>query len=91
MAKLAVPEQHRRRGFGRLLMLWAQKQARENMQISSISLSALPEAVKFYQRLGFKKLHEITSKDDELALFPGQVYMELSTRRGKKPKSGGRR
>lgn len=79
VAKLAVPEVHRRRGFGRQLMLWAANKAKEDRQLSCMSLSALPQAVPFYKRLGFKQLHMITEQDDESALFPGQVYMELRT------------
>lgn len=83
VAKIAVPSALRRHGFGRQLMMWGMLAAKRDQQIGCISLSALPQAVSFYQRLGFKKMHEITAKDDENALFPGQVYMELKMKKSR--------
>lgn len=89
VAKIAVPGELRRHGFGRQLMSWALQTAKKDPQIGCISLSSLPQAVTFYQRLGFKRLHEITAKDEN-ALFPGQVYMEQKIRRNKKGPRGRR-
>jgi len=93
VAKLAVPGIYRRRGYGRVLMQGLIAQAKQLPEIDTVSLASLPEAITFYQRLNFRKLHTITAKDDANCYFPGQVYMELQTRsRGApKPKKGGRK
>jgi len=85
IAKLAVPESFRRRGYGRQLVQWSVDWAKTQPDIKSVALSSLAGAVTFYQRLGFKKLHEITAKDktdDDDPYFPGQMYMECRIRRG---------
>eukprot|EP00928_Gymnodinium_smaydae_P048003 TRINITY_DN32052_c0_g1_i1.p1 TRINITY_DN32052_c0_g1~~TRINITY_DN32052_c0_g1_i1.p1 ORF type:complete len:298 (-),score=43.24 TRINITY_DN32052_c0_g1_i1:404-1243(-) len=90
IAKLAVPETYRRRGFGRVMIQWAVQHAKSLRDIRCVCLSSLAEAVPFYQRLGFKRIFDITAKnkeeDDEL--IPGQVYMELRTKKGGGNKSG---
>lgn len=80
--KLAVPEQYRRHGCGKLLMLGLVQQAKQLPEIDRLSLASLAGAISFYQRLGFKKLHTITEKDATDTAFPGQVYMELRTKGG---------
>lgn len=80
--KLAVPEQYRRHGYGKLLMLGLVQQAKQLPEIDRVSLASLAGAISFYQRLGFKKLHTITEKDATDTAFPGQVYMELRTKGG---------
>jgi len=89
ISKLAVPEDHRRRGYGRDMIMWAAQfaKSRKEKDISCISLSSLPTSVKFYQRLNFKYIFEITAKhqQDDDELVEGQVYMELAVR-----KHGGR-
>eukprot|EP00931_Biecheleriopsis_adriatica_P032821 TRINITY_DN19103_c0_g3_i1.p1 TRINITY_DN19103_c0_g3~~TRINITY_DN19103_c0_g3_i1.p1 ORF type:complete len:255 (+),score=62.69 TRINITY_DN19103_c0_g3_i1:55-819(+) len=95
VSKLAVPDRYRRRGYGRIMMQGLVQQAKQLPEIETVSLSSLPDAITFYQRLGFKRLHVITAKDATDTFFPGQVYMELRTpnRGGKKsaPKPGQRR
>eukprot|EP00747_Dinoflagellata_sp_TGD_P030244 gnl/TRDRNA2_/TRDRNA2_134495_c0_seq2.p1 gnl/TRDRNA2_/TRDRNA2_134495_c0~~gnl/TRDRNA2_/TRDRNA2_134495_c0_seq2.p1 ORF type:complete len:376 (+),score=94.26 gnl/TRDRNA2_/TRDRNA2_134495_c0_seq2:145-1272(+) len=83
VAKIAVPEAYRKRGFGRRLVKWAIDYTKALPDINHCSLASLPEAVNFYKRLGFKKMHEITAKtaEEEEDLFPGQIYMELRTRK----------
>jgi len=79
ISKLAVPEGHRRRGYGQILIQWVVQYAQGLSDISHVGLSSLAEAIKFYQRLGFKKIFDLTPKnvDDDEEFFPGQVYMEL--------------
>jgi len=91
VAKLAVPECFRRRGYGRVLVLAIVQHAKLLNEINCIGLAALPDAVTFYQRLGFKRMHEITAKDaaEDSDLFPGQIYMEFAMR--KKRGGGGSR
>jgi ribosomal protein S18 acetylase RimI-like enzyme len=82
IAKLAVPAEFRGSGFGRLIMDEVIKSAKQQGDVSVVCLSSLAEAVKFYQRLGFKALKNI-KMDDSDDLVEGQVYMEkkLRTRR----------
>eukprot|EP00930_Biecheleria_cincta_P030480 TRINITY_DN21113_c0_g1_i1.p1 TRINITY_DN21113_c0_g1~~TRINITY_DN21113_c0_g1_i1.p1 ORF type:complete len:243 (-),score=55.88 TRINITY_DN21113_c0_g1_i1:385-1113(-) len=86
--KLAVPEQYRRHGYGKLLMLELAQQAKQTPDIDRVSLASLAGAISFYQRLGFKRLHTITEKDATDTAFPGQVYMELRTRGGAQAPKG---
>lgn len=92
VAKLAVPQVYRRRGYGRQLISWAIQYVKKLPEISCVSLASLPEAVPFYQRLGFRKLHVITdTTEGHEDYIPGQVYMEFPTRKGKSGRTGGRR
>jgi len=82
IAKLAIVPEHRQRGHGRRLIEWCIKLGKKQPEITFISLSSLPEAVKFYLALGFKaidvKLENCVSAQcgpDE-DLVEGQVYME---------------
>merc|ERR1719171_3211123 len=82
IAKVAVPEMYRRCGFGRELMSWAMLYAKTNKEVEMLSLSSLPEAISFYQRIGFKKLHEIKERCEDDNLVPGQFYMEYRVKKG---------
>merc|ERR1712176_949737 len=75
IAKIAVPQAHRGRGFGRHLMEWVTKYAQQQGNLQYLSLSSLPEAVKFYQAFGFKAV-KIESIPDSEDYVEGQVYME---------------
>lgn len=82
IAKIAIVPEHRQRGHGRRLIDWSIKLAKKQPDITFISLSSLPEAVKFYLAIGFKaidvKLENAVSAQcgpDE-DLVEGQVYME---------------
>lgn len=82
IAKLAIVPEHRQQGHGRRLIEWCIKYAKKQPTIAYISLSSLPEAVKFYHRLGFRDPGVALDKaaaaqcgpEDELV--EGQVYME---------------
>lgn len=91
VSKLAVPEAFRRRGYGRKLTIWATQYAKTLPMIQCIGLSSLPDAVTFYQHLGFRRMHVIKAKEDVAEqdddLIPGQVYMEFKIKRP----GGGRR
>lgn len=89
IAKVAVPEAYRGWGFGRELMSWATQYAKTNKEVEMLSLSSLPKAISFYQRIGFKKLHEIKEKSEDENLVPGQFYMEFRVRKGAARASNG--
>merc|ERR1712176_40513 len=79
IAKLAIVPEHRRQGHGCRLIDWCVRLARRQPNVAFISLSSLPEAVRFYQRLGFRKF-EVKHLDQNCGpdedLVEGQVYME---------------
>eukprot|EP00933_Yihiella_yeosuensis_P014104 TRINITY_DN12767_c0_g2_i1.p1 TRINITY_DN12767_c0_g2~~TRINITY_DN12767_c0_g2_i1.p1 ORF type:complete len:414 (-),score=127.98 TRINITY_DN12767_c0_g2_i1:372-1613(-) len=83
IAKIAVPAIHRGKGFGRHLMDWSTKYAKQQSNLQYLSLSSLPEAVKFYQAFGFKTVPVSAVRDDDEDLIEGQVYMEYRLK-GKK-------
>lgn len=96
IAKLAVVPEHRQQGHGRRFIEWCIKSAKKQQGIAYISLSSLPEAVKFYVRLGFKaidvdalKMREASGCGADEDLVEGQVYMEYRIKGrssgGKKP------
>lgn len=78
IAKLAIVPEHRGQGHGRTFIDWCIKYAKKQSSIAFISLSSLPEAVKFYQHIGFRavdvKLACECGPDEDLV--EGQVYME---------------
>ncbi|CAJ1349003.1 unnamed protein product [Effrenium voratum] len=78
IAQLAVPEAHRRHGFGSWLLKTLVAEAKRLPQVQTVGLSSLPGSVKFYKRHGFKLLHRLP---DNEAKAEGQVYMELRTPR----------
>lgn len=84
VAKIAVPEEHRSRGFGRYLMDWVVKYAQKQGNLLYLSLSSLPDAVKFYQRFGFKSVNVSAIQEDDSELIEGQVYMEYQLKGGKR-------
>jgi len=85
IAKIAIVPEHRRQGHGCRLIDWCVRVAKKQSNIAFISLSSLPEAVKFYQRLGFRKYDVKIGQPDE-DLVEGQVYMEKPIKgRRKKP------
>lgn len=75
IANIAVPESHRGRGFGKHLMDWCVRHA-EQQKLQHLSLSSLPEAVKFYKAFGFKPVKVESVQADDEDLVEGQVYME---------------
>mmetsp|Transcript_78909 Transcript_78909/g.223314 ORF Transcript_78909/g.223314 Transcript_78909/m.223314 type:complete len:217 (-) Transcript_78909:169-819(-) len=82
IAKIAVPVDFRGFGFGKLIMDDAIKNAKKQGS-HLVCLSALPTAVTFYQRIGFKAFKSVKAKTDE-DLIEGQVYMEKKLRAGRK-------
>mmetsp|Transcript_83370 Transcript_83370/g.144892 ORF Transcript_83370/g.144892 Transcript_83370/m.144892 type:complete len:513 (+) Transcript_83370:69-1607(+) len=91
IAKLAIVPEYRRQGHGCRLIEWCIKTAKKQPNIAFISLSSLPEAVKFYQRIGFRavdvKLDGSSQCGPDEDLVEGQVYMEYRL----KGRSGGRK
>lgn len=82
VAKLAIVPEHRGKGHGCRLMDWCVRYAKKQPNITYISLSSLPEAVRFYKRIGFRAVDvSLNQKDDDGVEFvEGQVYMEKITR-----------
>jgi ribosomal protein S18 acetylase RimI-like enzyme len=80
VAKLAVPAEFRGSGFGRLIMDEVIKSARKQGDAYEVCLSSLAEAVRFYQRLGFKAFPGLKLGDGSDDLVEGQVYMEKKLR-----------
>lgn len=81
IAKIAVVPEHRNQGHGGRLMDWVKNQAKKQKEIKYISLSSLPDAVRFYKKIGFQPVDvNITQADDE-ELVEGQVYMEYQVRK----------
>lgn len=91
IAKLAIVPEHRRQGHGGRLIEWCIKAAKKAPNIAYISLSSLPEAVKFYQRIGFRAVDVNISASSQCGpdedLVEGQVYMEYRL----KGRSGGKK
>lgn len=80
IADIAVNETFRRHGFGKMMMEDALKTAKKRGDVYEVCLSALPTAVRFYQRLGFKSFDDIKIETNQENLIEGQVYMEKKLR-----------
>lgn len=81
IGKLAIAEPYRKYGFGRKLMRHIISIAKKHPEIGYVTLSALPEAIPFYKKLGFSadegvKYSRVNLEAGE-ELVEGQVYMEL--------------
>lgn len=80
IADVAVVDNLRGHGLGRLLMEDAMKNARKRGDVYDVCLSALPEAERFYLRLGFKAHRDVTVDTGADDLVEGQVYMDKRLR-----------
>lgn len=81
IANIAVPVEHRRKGYGKELIRWAQAYARQKSKVNGIEfvgLSSLKESVPFYKAIGFHQVKVARCEDD--TLIAGQVYMEYRIR-----------
>ncbi|KAF4677169.1 Unconventional myosin-Ig [Perkinsus chesapeaki] len=78
IAKLAVPKTMRGKGMGTFVMKWVKDSCKANPNVDIVTLSSLPAAIKFYKKLGFKKIYMITQNDPDEELVEGQAYMELN-------------
>lgn len=94
IAKLAIVPEHRQQGHGRRLIEWCIKSAKKQNNVAFVSLSSLPEAVKFYQHIGFRP-ENVKIEDTARAqcgpdegLVEGQVYMEYRIKGRSKAKKG---
>lgn len=58
IGRVAVLAEHRRQGFGRMLMLEVMDHAKK-MDMSRLTLSAQTHAIDFYRRLGFETCSSI--------------------------------
>merc|ERR1719401_1994766 len=92
IAKLAIVPEHRQMGHGRRLIEWCIKSAKKSPSIAFISLSSLPEAVKFYHRMGFKPVEVNLAASSQCApdedFVEGQVYMEYRVKGRSRKKKG---
>jgi len=81
VAKVAVRSQLRGCGLGKYMMNELMKAAKKQGDVFDVCLSALPEAVSFYNRLGFHPFDGVrasaTARED---LVEGQVGMEKRLR-----------
>ena len=82
---LAVNPTLRGQGCGAKLVRWVQNWAQNSLtrtQVSYVACACVPEALGFYQRLGFKRLKEIKPVNDEEAavLINGQFHMQWKLR-----------
>jgi len=82
---LAVNPALRGQGCGAKLVKWVQNWAQTTLtkaQVNFVSCACVPEALGFYQRLGFKRLKEIKPADEEEAtvLIHGQFHMQWKLR-----------
>jgi len=82
IAKLAVVPEHRGMGHGHKIVQWMIAFARKQPNITYLSLTSLPKAIKFYKQIGFRQVDVDLSKfdaapqDEEFDYVDGQVYME---------------
>mmetsp|Transcript_50243 Transcript_50243/g.106750 ORF Transcript_50243/g.106750 Transcript_50243/m.106750 type:complete len:274 (-) Transcript_50243:471-1292(-) len=85
VGKLAVPGEFRGAGYGRKIMEEIVKDAKRQKGVYDVSLSSLPGAISFYQRIGFKAHWGLKLTKDNDGYVEGQVYMEkLLARRPRK-------
>uniref|UniRef100_A0A0G4GQM8 N-acetyltransferase domain-containing protein n=1 Tax=Chromera velia CCMP2878 TaxID=1169474 RepID=A0A0G4GQM8_9ALVE len=106
IAKLAVPEEMRGKGYGKRLLKYAMETGKKNPNIRVVALSSLKDAVPFYLRLGFRKDDRVTaslalqkendpSGQVQRAAAEGQVYLEWPCGRrrpaAEKKKKGGKK
>jgi len=87
IAKLAVVPEHRGKGCGHKIMAWCIAMARKAPNISFISLTSLPTAIRFYKQIGFRQLEIDLEKvappaEEDEEYVEGQVYMEFQCRGG---------
>jgi len=80
---VAVAEEFRSRGIGKALVKSALTLAKDRKDTNRVTLSALPTAIKFYSRLGFKGFEDVLPETENA--IQGQMYMEYKTF-GKKSK-----
>jgi len=81
IAKIAVVPEHRNQGHGGRLMDWVKSQAKKQKDIKYISLSSLPDAVRFYKKIGFQPVDVNINPADDEVFVEGQVYMEYQVRK----------
>lgn len=79
-----VPSHLRSKGIGRKLVASVIKQGRARQNIAIVTLSALPGAIRFWERCGLTAFPDAVEVKE--GSVPGQVYMEKCVR-GKKGKS----
>lgn len=79
IAKMAVVPEHRRKGYGARLIESCVNLSQRRPEICFLALSSLPEAVTFYQRLGFRR-REVQGPLMREDVVEGQVYMEKSVK-----------
>lgn len=95
--RVAVPQKFRMLGYGRQLMRWAMQKATQmpRTQCAKLTLCAMPEAITFYDRLGFapmpdESLEMPPEESDEVPKrLPGAVWMEYKC--GRSYKATGKR
>lgn len=90
--RVAVPDRFQMLGFGRQLVRWAieRAKAKPRHECDRVSLSAIPKAVNFYERLNFVPApDEEDAPPDEVPKGEGTLKMEY--RCGQAPRKAGKR
>jgi N-acetylglutamate synthase-like GNAT family acetyltransferase len=59
VSKLAVADDIRGAGYGKLLVEWCKSKAQSVPGLTSVALVSLPDRVQFYQKMGFKKMFKM--------------------------------
>lgn len=78
----AVAEEFRGRGIGKHLVKAVVKFGKNRKDVGFVTLSALPTAIGFYERLGFEGFEGALSQQE--SAIPGQLYMEYKTLKSRK-------
>lgn len=81
-----VPEEMRGNGIGGKLVKMMVTTGRERKNIALITLSSLPDAIKFWTRCGFVDFPEAMELKE--GMVQGQVYMECNVRGSKGKRKG---
>merc|ERR1712118_212395 len=62
IAKIAIVPERRGHGYGNKLVQWCIGMAKKHSNIMYLSLTSLPLAIRFYERIGFRKVDVDLSK-----------------------------
>jgi len=88
IGKIAVSPDQRGYGYGKRMIKETIKMAKKDKMIYFVSLSSLPEAIKFYKRMHFKEFKDVkftaVTVEEGESWVEGQMYMEYKIRNAPK-------